>query len=165
MSAIALIGPMAAGKSSVGRRLAKRLGTTFVDTDKAIAREHGPIPTIFAEQGEPRFRELEAAAVRDAVAGGGVVSLGGGAVLHEGTRTLLADCTVVLLTIDDGTAERRISRPGRPLLADGGIEAWRRILAEREPTYRALADRTVDTSHRPMSAIVDEIATWLEESP
>ncbi|WP_367651723.1 shikimate kinase [Curtobacterium sp. MCPF17_052] len=75
---LVVIGPMGAGKSSVGRRVAKALGVPFTDTDRVIAREHGPIPKLFAERGEPAFRELEAAAVRRAVQIGGVVSVGGG---------------------------------------------------------------------------------------
>ncbi len=84
---VVVIGPMGAGKSSVGKRVAKALGVPFTDTDRVIAREHGPIPGIFAERGEPAFRELEARAVRDAIATGGVVSVGGGAVTHADTRT------------------------------------------------------------------------------
>ncbi len=61
---LVLVGPMAAGKTSVGRRVARRLGVAFVDTDKRIVAAHGPIPAIFAEHGEAHFRDLERAAVR-----------------------------------------------------------------------------------------------------
>lgn len=165
MRPVALIGPMAAGKSSVGRKLASRLGATFVDTDREIVRAHGPIAELFAEHGEPAFRTIEADVVAAALAGDAVVSLGGGAPLADATRARLADARVVLLMIDDAQAERRIAGSARPLLADGGIDAWRRILAEREPTYRALADLEVDASRRPMRDIVAEIATWLEANP
>lgn len=154
---------MAAGKSSVGRQLAKRLGRTFVDTDRVVVREHGPIPAIFAEHGEPYFRSVERTAVSQSIAPDTVVSLGGGAVIDETTRQLLRECTVVLITIDDQTAERRLTKPGRPLVDDGGVDAWRRIYAEREPIYRSLADITVDASRRPMSRIVDDIEHWLKE--
>lgn len=162
MRPVALIGPMAAGKSSVGRKLASRLGATFVDTDREIVRVHGPIADLFASRGEPAFRAIEAETVAAALADDAVVSLGGGAPLAAATQARLADAHVVLLMIDDRQAERRIAGSARPLLADGGIDAWRRILAEREPTYRALADLEVDASRRKMSDIVAEIATWLE---
>ncbi|WP_260979972.1 shikimate kinase [Agrococcus jejuensis] len=162
MRPVALIGPMAAGKSSVGRKLASRLGATFVDTDREIVRVHGPIGDLFASRGEPVFRAIEAEAVAAALVDDAVVSLGGGAPLAAATQARLADAHVVLLMIDDRQAERRIAGSARPLLADGGIDAWRRILAEREPTYRALADLEVDASRRKMSDIVAEIATWLE---
>ncbi|GAA2173399.1 shikimate kinase [Agrococcus versicolor] len=165
MRPVALIGPMAAGKSSVGRKLASRMGATFVDTDREIVREHGPIADLFAEQGEPAFRAIEEDVVAASLVDGAVVSLGGGAPLAAGTQERLAAARVVLLMIDDRQAERRIAGSSRPLLADGGIDAWRRILAEREPTYRALADLEVDASRRRMSDIVADIATWLEEHP
>lgn len=162
MRPVALIGPMAAGKSSVGRKLATTLGATFVDTDREIARAHGPIPELFATRGEPAFRAIEADVVAASLVDGSIVSLGGGAPLAAATQARLAEAHVVLLMIDDRQAERRIAGSTRPLLADGGIDAWRRILAEREPTYRALADLEVDASRRTMSDIVAEIATWLE---
>ena len=162
MRPVALIGPMAAGKSSVGRKLARTLGRTFVDTDREIVRQHGPIAELFATRGEPAFRTIEARVVADALVDDAVVSLGGGAPLAPETQEVLGRSHVVLLMIDDRQAERRIAGSARPLLADGGIDAWRRILAEREPTYRALADLEVDASRRPMSDVVAEIATWLE---
>src|SRR5690606_15424444 len=82
---LVLVGPMAAGKTSVGRRVARRLGVAFVDTDKRIVATHGPIPAIFAEHGEAHFRDLERAAVAEALSEGGVISLGGGAVTQADT--------------------------------------------------------------------------------
>ncbi|MDO8338165.1 MAG: shikimate kinase, partial [Microcella sp.] len=78
---VVLIGPPAAGKSRVGKRVARILDLPVIDTDKVIAAEHGPIPEIFAAHGEPHFRALERAAVVDALRERAVVSLGGGAVL------------------------------------------------------------------------------------
>ncbi|QCR19320.1 shikimate kinase [Agrococcus sp. SGAir0287] len=162
MRPVALIGPMAAGKSSVGRKLARTLGRSFVDTDREIVRQHGPIADLFARRGEPAFRAIEAEVVASSLVDDAVVSLGGGAPLAPATQALLADAHVVLLMIDDRQAQWRIGGSTRPLLADGGIDAWRRILADREPIYRALADLEVDASRRPMSDVVAEIATWLE---
>lgn len=159
---IALIGPMAAGKTSLGRKLASRIGRTFADTDRLVVLEHGPIPEIFADHGEAVFRRWEADAVRRALVPGTVVALGGGAVLDEGSRELLGAATVVLVTVDEHAAERRLGGGGRPLVADG-IDAWRRIAAEREPLYRSLADVTVDTSRTPMARVLDELQAWLAE--
>lgn len=162
LPAVALIGPMAAGKSSLGRKLASRLGRTFVDTDRLVVLEHGPIPEIFAEHGEPVFRRWEAHAVQQALTPGAVVALGGGAVLDAGTRALLDHATVVLVTVDDVAASRRLSGGDRPLVADG-MDAWRRIAAEREPIYRELADTVVDSSRTPMARLVDQLEAWLAE--
>nr|WP_241429170.1 shikimate kinase [Agrococcus sp. ARC_14] len=154
---------MAAGKTSLGRKLAARLGRTFADTDRLVVLEHGPIPEIFATHGEPAFRRWEAAAVQQALTPGTVVALGGGAVLDHGTRVLLREqATVVLVTVDEVAAGRRISGGGRPLV-DDGIASWRRIAAEREPIYRELADTVVDSSRTPMSRLVDELTAWLGE--
>ncbi len=87
---VVLIGPPGAGKTTVGRRVAKALGLPFTDTDRAIVQAHGSIADIFREHGEPRFRQLERAQVAAALAEDGVVSLGGGAVLDPATRADLA---------------------------------------------------------------------------
>lgn len=162
---VVLIGPMGAGKTSVGRRVAKRLGRAFIDTDKEIVKEHGPIPALFESLGEPGFRELERDAVTAALAGTVVVSLGGGAVLDEGTRARLRDERVVLLTVTPEAVESRIRGSDRPLLHHGGIAAWKRIAAERAPIYASLADLTLDTSNRPLSHVVDDIVAWVETEP
>jgi len=157
---VAVIGPMGAGKSSIGRKLAKRLGVPFVDTDQRIVAQHGSIAELFAERGEPAFRAIERAVVADALAGGGVVALGGGAVLDPATRDDLAACTVVLLTVDEAAVAARLANGTRPLLVDG-LASWRRIADERAATYAALADVVVDTSRRPMAHLVDELAERL----
>jgi shikimate kinase len=157
---IALIGPMGAGKTSLGRRLAKALDLPFTDTDAEISRRHGPIPELFAVGGETGFRALERAVVAEALAGGGVVALGGGAVLDPATQDDLARCTVVLLTVSDEAVAGRLSRGGRPLLTDG-IASWRRIRDERAGLYDRLADLTVDTSRRPITALAGELAEQL----
>lgn len=161
---LVLVGPMAAGKTSVGRRVARRLGVPFIDTDKRIAAAHGPIPRIFEEHGEARFREWERAAVAQAVADGGVVSLGGGAVMDADTRTLLRTLPVVYLTVDADAVAARIGADDRPLLAgDEPLERWKRIFAERRHWYEEVATTTYDTSRRPMQRIADEIAAWRRE--
>jgi shikimate kinase len=161
---VAIIGPMGAGKTSIGRKLAKRLERPFVDTDAQIVAAHGPISDLFAAQGERGFRAVERAAVERALTGGGVVSLGGGAVLDPGTRTDLERCTVVLLTVSEDAVAERLASGRRPLLVDG-LESWRRIAAERRPVYEALADITIDTSRRPVAQIVDELAERIQTAP
>ena len=158
---VVLIGPPAAGKTRLGKRLAKRLGLAFVDTDARVVAEHGAILEIFAEHGEPHFRALERAAVAAALAEGGVVSLGGGAVLDLETRADLAGRRVVLLTVQPEAIAQRITGGKRPLITD--IESWKRLVAERAELYASLADYTADTSSRPIETIVEEIAEWVEQ--
>ena len=159
--ALVLIGPMGAGKTSIGRRVARTLHRPFFDTDIAVVRGHGPIEKIFAEQGEPRFRALEREAVVRGLASGGVVSLGGGAVLDPATRADLAGHRVVLLTVDPRVVAGRIRDTQRPLLQDeDALARWKQIMAARRPVYEEVADATFDTSHGPLQAVVDAIVQW-----
>lgn len=158
---LVLVGPMGAGKTSVGRRVAKRLGVAFIDTDKRIAAEYGPIPEIFVEHGEAHFRELERAAVATALAEGGVVSLGGGAVTDAGTRELLHDRQVVFLSVSPEAVAERIHGGGRPLLSgEDPLARWTQIYEQRRGWYDEVATVTFDTSRRPMHRIAEEIARW-----
>ncbi|WEK59840.1 MAG: shikimate kinase [Candidatus Microbacterium colombiense] len=161
---LVLVGPMAAGKTSVGRRVARRLRVPFIDTDKRIVAEHGPIPSIFDTYGEQHFRALERAAVAAALSEGGVISLGGGAVTDEGTRELLRVHPVVFLTVTVEAVADRIRGGNRPLLAaDDPVERWKTIYAERLGWYEEVASTTFDTSRRPMQRIADEIVAWRRE--
>jgi len=159
---VVLIGPPAAGKSRVGRKLARRLELPFIDTDSAIVHEHGPIAEIFAERGEQAFRALEREAVVRALASGGVVAFGGGAVLDPRTQADLERVRVVLLTVSPEAAAARIDDGKRPLVQ--GIESWRALVTTRMPLYESLADFRADTSRRPISTIVEEIAEWCEQT-
>ncbi len=162
-SAIVLIGPMGSGKTSVGRRVARALGQTFTDTDKIVVREHGPIPELFERFGEARFREIERAAVSEALAQGGVIALGGGAILDPATRADLARHRVVLLTVAPHIVAARIHGSDRPLLADGDpVARWQRIFAERRGLYDEVADVTFDTSSGPLAGVVAEIVAWAQ---
>lgn len=161
---LVLVGPMAAGKTSVGRRVARTLGLRFVDTDKRVVAEHGPIAEIFAAHGESHFRNLERAAVVSAIEEGGVISLGGGAVTDAGTRDLLREQAVVYLTVTPEAVAARIAGGSRPLLAgDDPVARWTRIFEERRHLYEQVATATFDTSRRPMQRIADDIVTWRRE--
>ncbi|MEZ3160241.1 shikimate kinase [Microbacterium sp. BWT-B31] len=163
---IVLVGPMGAGKTSIGRRVAKALGMTFVDTDAAVVRDHGPIEAIFAEAGEARFRELEHEAVRAAIEGGGVVALGGGAVLDPRTRAALAEHRVVLLTLAAKNVPARIRGSNRPLLqGEDPVARWSEIFEQRRRLYDEVADVTFDTSEGPLQLIVDAIVAWAQGDP
>lgn len=162
---VVLVGPMGAGKTSVGRQVAKRLGIRFIDTDKRIAAEHGPIPRVFERHGEAHFRSLEQAAVTAALREGGVISLGGGAVSSAATRELLREHPVVFLAVTADAVADRLRSGGRPMLAsdEDPLERWNQIYEQRRGWYEEVADATFDTSRRPMHHIADEIAAWRRE--
>lgn len=159
---IAFIGPMASGKTRLGKRVARRLGIAFIDTDREIVAEHGPIAEIFERHGEPYFRSLERDAAARALATDAVVSLGGGAVLDPDTQQLLGDTPVVLLSVSAEAVAPRLADGRRPLVRDG-VETWSRILEQRRETYERLADVTFDTSSIPLDQIADEIVAWLSK--
>jgi shikimate kinase len=139
---VALVGFMGAGKSTIGKFVARELGLPFVDTDDLIVARHGPIPSLFERAGEAGFREAELAVVRDALLGPrSVIALGGGAVTHEPTRVALAERALrVYLELTPETILARLqrSRTVRPLLGSAPtLERVRELLAQREPLYRS----------------------------
>ena len=152
-----LIGPPAAGKSRIGKRVARDLGIPFIDTDARTVDKHGAIADIFATLGEQQFREWERDEVVAALAEGGIVSVGGGAIENIDTQADLENHTVVLITVSADAVADRIDNDKRPLL--NGIESWKALVARRSPIYERLADITVDTSVGPM----DEHAARLTE--
>ncbi|SNV76040.1 shikimate kinase AroK [Mycolicibacter terrae] len=155
-----------AGKSTIGRRLAKALGVEMLDTDAAIeARTGRSIADIFATDGEQEFRRIEEEVVRAALADhDGVLSLGGGAVTSPGVRDALAGHTVVFLEISAAEGVRRTGGSTvRPLLAGPGrAEKFRELMAARVPLYRRLATIRVNTNRRNPGAVVRYIVSRLE---
>ncbi len=138
---IALIGFMGAGKTTLGRELAGRLGREHLDLDRAIEERAGmTIAELFDARGEAEFRRIEAHAARVALSAAEplVLSLGGGAPTSPGTREALEKAFVVLIEIDVESAWERVKRSKRPLARDEA--AFRRLYAERDPVYRELAD-------------------------
>ncbi len=157
---VVLVGPMGAGKTRVGKRVARLLEVGFTDTDKTIVAEYGPIADLFADRGEPYFRELERAAVVTALGSDGVVSLGGGAVMDRETLADLEGHRVVFLTVTARAVEGRLGDGRRPLIRDG-VSDWQRIFDERRSLYERVSDLEIDTSHRPYDAIAEEVAAWV----
>ena len=159
--AIVFVGPMAAGKTSLGKRVARELGVPFVDTDAVIVRRHGVITEFFATHGETEFRRIEAEVIAEelAVEGCRIVALGGGAVLTESTRALLANHPVVLLMTTQEAVLRTANIARRPLLRDDP-QAWGRILNERRPLYEEVADVTYRTDRATQEQLVRRVAQW-----
>lgn len=165
--AVVLIGPPAAGKSRIGKKVAKYLEREFIDTDSVIVAENGPIAELFSSRGEPEFRRIERDVVKRSLTTDAVVSLGGGAVMNDDTRQLLGTHRVALLTVSAEAVAKRIQGQRRPLLAAGDPEerlaAWQRLVDARSTVYESLASRTWDTSVRPITVIAGEIAEWARE--
>ncbi|MBB6472938.1 shikimate kinase [Sphaerisporangium rubeum] len=159
-----LIGPPGSGKSTVGRAVAERLGVGFRDTDADVEAVAGKaVSDIFVDDGEERFRELEATAVRDALAEhDGVVSLGGGAVLDPATRELLIGHFIVYLQVGLSDAVKRVGLgSARPLLVLNPRSRLKQLMEERRPVYESLASLTVATDDRDPAEIADEIVKGL----
>jgi len=159
-----LIGPPGSGKTTLGRLLSERLGVAFRDTDADVEAAAGkPVGDIFIEEGEARFRELELHAVRQALREhDGVLSLGGGAVLHEETQALLAGRPVVYLRVGLADAVQRVGlAAARPLLVLNPRSRLKQLMEERRPVYERLAVLTVVTDKREPEELVDEIVKGL----
>jgi shikimate kinase len=163
---IVLVGMMGVGKSSIGRRLAARLGVPFVDADAEIEKAAGmSIADIFARHGEADFRSGEARVIARLLDGGPqVLATGGGAVMNADTRgAIKAKGVSIWLSAELGVLMRRINKRknDRPMLQTADPEATlRELLVAREPFY-ALADLTVQSREVPHDAIVSEIMTAL----
>jgi shikimate kinase len=162
-----LIGLPGSGKSTIGRRLAKALGLSLLDTDAAIEKSTGrTIPDIFATDGEREFRRIEEDVIRSALqTHDGVLSLGGGAVTTPGVRDALAGHTVIYLEINAAEGVRRTGGSTvRPLLAGGDRgEKFKALMAERVPLYRRVATTRVNTNRRNPGAVVRYIVAHLEK--
>ena len=156
---VVLVGMMGAGKTSVGKRLAARLGLPFVDADSEIeAGAQLTIPEIFERFGEPYFREGERRVIARLLNGGPqVLATGGGAFMNAATREAIAarGVSIWLKPEVEVLLARVRKKSNRPLLQTGDPEATlRRLLAERSPTY-ALADLTIDSRDGPHDSVVD----------
>ncbi|MGB6397714.1 MAG: shikimate kinase [Bradyrhizobium sp.] len=157
---IVLVGMMGAGKSTIGRRLAARLGMPFLDADSEIEAAAGmSISDIFEVHGEPHFRDGEARVIARLLDGGAaVLATGGGAFMREDTRNRVgAKAVSIWLKADADIIMRRVRRRAdRPLLQTADPEAAvGRLISEREPIYQH-ADLTIWSREVPHEKVVDE---------
>jgi len=149
-----LIGMPGSGKTALGRMAAEKMGRKFVDLDAEIEKRHGPIPEIFAGQGEAAFREMESQMIREYCGESGlVIAAGGGAVLRKENIPFLRRNAAVCWV---HRPLRALSTEGRPLST--GMDALRRMERERTPLYRAAADFSVNNAW----AAADALNTLLE---
>jgi len=157
-----LVGPMGAGKSAVGRQLARQLHLEFVDSDEEVEMRTGvDIPFIFEKEGEAGFRKREATVIDDLSQRDGIVlATGGGAIMDPQNRNNLGarGLVVYLHTSVDQQLSRTRKGRDRPLLDNDDPRAvLETLMAAREPLYREIADLTVDTDGRKVRAVVSEI--------
>lgn len=161
-----LVGLMGAGKTTVGRALARKTDKTFYDSDQEIeARTGVRVATIFDIEGETRFREREASVIADLVQLDNIVlATGGGAVLNAQNRSLLSQRgTVIYLraNIDDLLARTQLDR-NRPLLRTADPRAkLTSLFSERDPLYRQIADLIVDTTQQNVNTLVGQLEEQL----
>jgi shikimate kinase len=147
---------MGAGKTTLGRKLAKLLERKFLDTDRLVSASHGPITQIFEKHGEDKFRTMETKALKKALMTPGVIATGGGVVVAEENRELLTGIPTIFLDTNSDWVLARMNLEKRPLLrTDPGM--WSRLYEERLGYYRQLADETVITANRPIRAVLEEL--------
>jgi shikimate kinase len=160
---VVLVGLMGSGKTTVGHRVADRLERPFFDSDEMIeAREGRTVRDIWLADGEPVYRTMETAVLREALAARepSVVAAAGGVVLREENRRLLEAPGVfnIWLDADPEVLVTRVGHQGhRPLLDEDPLGTLRRMDADREPLYEEVADATIDVSHRAVDDIVDAV--------
>ena len=166
---IFLIGPMGAGKTTIGRQLARELKRPFYDSDRVIEEHTGAnIPLIFDLEGEAGFRKREQAAIDELTGMHNIVlATGGGAVLKEENRRKLKErgTTFYLYSDLDALLERTRKDKNRPLLhAEESPEViLKRLMAERDPLYRQTADHIIDTGNSSIRNVIKAIIDCLDK--
>jgi len=153
---------MGAGKTTIGRRLARTLGRPFIDSDQQIeARTRRTVKEIFEADGEPAFRALEAEALADALdtEAPSIIAAAGGTVLREENRARMRQSgTVVWLRADPAVLADRVRNGShRPLLAEDPAATLARLDRERQTLYADVADHIVDTTGRPPDDVLAEL--------
>ena len=166
---IILVGPMGAGKSTIGKRLAALLGRPFIDSDKEIELRTGvDIPTIFEFEQEDGFRNRESAVIDDLTQQEGIVlATGGGAVIRPEDRAHLKDrgYVIYLRTSVDEQLRRTAHDRNRPLLQTENPRArLESLLEQRDPLYREVADWVVDTDRGNARALAQRIVRRLRQN-
>ncbi len=160
---------MGAGKSTVGREVAKRLGLQFYDSDKAVEQKVGvSVATVFEREGESGFRIHEEEVIRELCQLEGIVlATGGGAVLSKNTRDLLLKTGRVfyLSASVDTLFDRTVGDSGRPLLeASNRQQTIIELLRQREPIYQKVAHHVIITDHRATDWVVDQVLKITERA-
>ncbi|WP_341709087.1 shikimate kinase AroK [Halopseudomonas sp.] len=168
MRNVFLIGPMGAGKSTIGRLLAKELKYPFKDSDREIEQRTGAdIPWIFDVEGEEGFRQREEAMIAELVHEDGIVlATGGGVVMRPANREALKSggLVVYLRTSVEQQLQRTAKDRQRPLLQTADPEAvLRDLMAKRDPLYREIADLIIETDQRGPKVVVNAILARLQE--
>jgi shikimate kinase len=161
-----LIGIPGAGKSTIGKHLARILEVDFRDTDSDVEKSEGmTISDMFVQLGEPAFRELERDAVIKALKDhDGVLALGGGAVMDVNTRAALKGHTVVWLDVSLADASHRVGlNTSRPLLLGNVRSTLKNLMDQRAPIYREVSTHRVETSGLTPSAVAKQIARLVSE--
>jgi len=163
---VVLVGPMGAGKTTVGRLLADAWGVDLRDTDLDVeAAEGRTVQEVFVDAGETYFRDRERQAVLAALAEhDGVLALGGGAVLDQRTRAALRGQRVVFLRVGLADAVKRVGLgQGRPLLLGNVRSRVKQLLDERLPLYLEVAEVVVDTDGRDVDEVVAAVQEALQD--
>lgn len=168
-NSIILVGLMGAGKSTIGRQLARKLNLTFYDSDKVIEERTGvSIPTIFELEGEAGFREREEQAIAElSVMPNILLATGGGSILRETNREhIKAGGTVIYLKAAADQLFQRIKHDrNRPLMqTENPLQTLRNLLKTREPLYLEVADIVVPTGKQKVNVILREIHTKLKHT-
>jgi shikimate kinase len=164
MSTIVLVGVPGAGKTTVGKLLAKNLGINFFDSDQVIESRAGKsVSDIFTQDGEPAFRKLEHDVIVELLDSNNVVlALGGGSLGIDETRAKVKDATTVWLVAGLAQAVDRVGmNRNRPLLLGNVRGQLADLMAAREPFYKEVAAIAVDTSKLIPSEVVTEIVSEL----
>lgn len=164
---IALTGFMAAGKSTIGKKLARKLGVKFYDIDDIVVSKHGPVSDIFYAQGEAQFRRYEYEAIAEVLEQDpGVIALGGGAVTYDESLKLLKKRTYrvfVKVPPEQILGRLRRSKSVRPLLGPTpSLSRIKELYAQRMPRY-SHADYVVEAEDMSTAQIVEDVVQWLHK--